>query len=145
MANKVGNLIKKARTGAGMTQEQLARKVRGVSANDISRAERGQLKLSNDALKQIAKATGVTQQSLLDAAASSSYSSGSSSSSSSSSSGSKSSMSVTATERRLVELYRKADASAKKQAMATLRGTESEIGNAVGDLLENAIDALLKK
>lgn len=29
--------------------------------------------------------------------------------------------------------------------MATLRGTESEIGNAVGDLLENAIDALFKK
>ena len=78
MANKVGNLIKKARTEAGMTQEQLARKVRGVSASDISRAERGQLKLTNDALKQIAKATGVTQQSLLDAAASSAYSTGSS-------------------------------------------------------------------
>jgi ribosome-binding protein aMBF1 (putative translation factor) len=29
---KVGELIKEARTGAGMTQEQLARKVKGVSA-----------------------------------------------------------------------------------------------------------------
>ena len=30
MGKKVGNLIKKARTEAGLTQEQLARKVRGA-------------------------------------------------------------------------------------------------------------------
>ena len=36
---KVGELIKEARTGAGMTQEQLARKVKGISAQDISKAE----------------------------------------------------------------------------------------------------------
>ena len=29
MANKVGPLIKEARTGAGMTQEQLAKKIKG--------------------------------------------------------------------------------------------------------------------
>ena len=43
MAKKVGTLIKEARTEAGLTQEQLARKVKGVSASDISKAERGEL------------------------------------------------------------------------------------------------------
>ena len=42
MANKVGALIKEARTGAGLTQEQLARKIKGISADDISKAERGE-------------------------------------------------------------------------------------------------------
>ncbi len=65
---KVGTLIKEARTQAGMTQEALAKKVKGVSAGDISLAERGEKELSQAALKEIAKATGVTQKSLLDAA-----------------------------------------------------------------------------
>ena len=42
---KVGTLIKEARTDAGMTQEQLARKIAGLSASDISLAERGQRRL----------------------------------------------------------------------------------------------------
>ncbi len=70
MAKKtVGDLIKEARTNAGLTQEQLARKVENVSAGDIGKAERGEKSLTQAALKQIAKATGVTQKSLLDAAA----------------------------------------------------------------------------
>ena len=67
MANKVGALIKEARTGAGLTQEQLARKIKGISADDISKAERGEKELTQAVLKEIAKATGVTQKSLLDA------------------------------------------------------------------------------
>ena len=34
MAKKVGTLIKEARTDAGMSQEQLARKIKGLSAAD---------------------------------------------------------------------------------------------------------------
>ena len=68
MANKVGVLIKEARTGAGLTQEQLARKIKGISADDISKAERGEKELTQAVLKEIAKATGVTQKSLIDAA-----------------------------------------------------------------------------
>ena len=67
MGKKVGALIKEARTGAGMTQEQLARKVKGLTASDISKAERGEKDLTRDQLKMIAKATGVTQTSLLNA------------------------------------------------------------------------------
>ena len=59
---KVGELIKEARTGAGMTQEQLARKVKGISAQDISKAERGELNLTQAQLKEVAKATGVTPE-----------------------------------------------------------------------------------
>lgn len=125
MANKVGKLIKEARTNAGMTQEQLAKKVKNTTASDISKAERGELKLSQDALKQIAKATGVTQKSLLDAASSSSYKSSSTTkktSTKSVSTASKSSVQVTASERRLVELYRNADSAAKKKAVSILKG-----------------------
>ena len=63
----VGQLVKEARTNAKLTQEQLAQKVDGVSASDISKCERGEKDLSQAALKQIAKATGVTQKSLLEA------------------------------------------------------------------------------
>ena len=68
MATKVGNAIKEARTAAGLTPEELAEKVDGVSAEDICQAECGEKKLSQNKLKAIAKATGVTQKSLLDAA-----------------------------------------------------------------------------
>ena len=68
MANKVGPLITEARTGAKLTQEQLAKKVAGMTAQDISKAERGETIPSQAQLKAIAKATGVTQASLLNAA-----------------------------------------------------------------------------
>jgi len=55
MANKVGNLIKKARTEAGLTQEQLAKKVKNTSTSDIGKAERGEMKLTQEQLKQIAR------------------------------------------------------------------------------------------
>ena len=62
-SKKVGTLIKEARTEAGLTQEQLARKIAGLSASDISAAERHQKTLTQEQLKAIAKATGVTQAS----------------------------------------------------------------------------------
>ena len=37
-SKKVGTLIKEARTEAGLTQEQLARRISGLSAGDISLA-----------------------------------------------------------------------------------------------------------
>ena len=162
MANKIGNLIKKARTDAGLTQEQLAKKVKNVSAADISKAERGELKLSQEALKQIAKATDVTQKSLLDAASSSTYKSSSgskttsktnskstsgttgksSSGKSSSGSSSGSSMKVSSTERKLVELYREADSSVKKKAMEILKENEpvTDLENTISSLIDGALN-----
>ena len=136
MEKKVGTLIRQARTDAGLTQEQLARKVKGCSASDISRAERGEKDLTQDQLKQIAKATGVTQKSLLEAAKGTS----SSAKKKPASSGSKTSMKVTAAEKKLVELYRAADSDTRKAAVKVLKGTAGD--TLLGSLLEGALDVL---
>ena len=128
-SKKVGTLIKEARTEAGLTQEQLARRISGLSANDISLAERHQKNLTQDQLKQIAKITGVTQTSLLEAARGSS---------SKKTSGSKSSMQVTAAERKLVELDRAADADTRKDALKVLKGQDS----LTEDILESLMDSV---
>ena len=139
---KVGTLIKEARTNAGLTQEQLAKKVTGCSASDIGKAERGEKQLTQDQLKQIAKATGVTQKSLLDAAkAKTSSSSSSSGSSPSSSSSSSSSMKLTAAEKKLVQLYRKADDDKKKQAVELL--SEKETTSNTSSLGSGLLDTFL--
>lgn len=157
MAKKVGTLIKEARTAAGMTQEQLARKVKGLSAADLGKAERGEKDLTQEQLKAIAKATGVTQKSLLEAAKGKSSSSGSSSSkkktSSSSTSSSKkktssssgTSVKLTADEKKLITLYRKADDSQKEAAIEALKGESSGGGSLLGTILETAIGVLSQK
>ena len=128
-SKKVGTLIKEARTEAGLTQEQLARRISGLSANDISLAERHQKNLTQDQLRQIAKITGVTQASLLEAARGSTAKKPT---------GAKSSMQVTATERRLVELYRAADTETRKDALKVLRGQDS----LAEDILESLLDGV---
>ena len=130
-SKKLGNLIKEARTDAGRTQEQLARKISGLSATDISEAERGLRDLTQEQLKQIAKITGVTQASLLNAAKGSTKSS-------SKSTASKSSMQVTSAERKLVELYRKASSEEKKAALKALKGD----GSLTDELLEAILDSV---
>ena len=130
-SKKVGTLIKEARTEAGLTQEQLARRISGLSANDISLAERHQKNLTQDQLKQIAKITGVTQASLLNAAKGTSAKK---------TTGSKSSMQVTAAERRLVELYREADTETRKDALKILRGQDSLTDDIMEALLDSVQD-----
>ena len=129
-SKKLGNLIKEARTEAGLTQEQLARRIAGVSASDISQAERGLKDLTQEQLKQIARITGVTQASLLEAAKGSKKTT--------SSTAAKTSMRVTATEKRLVELYREADAATRKEALKVLKGQDS----LADDLLEMLLDGV---
>ena len=69
MSSNLATLLKEARAKSGLTQEQLAKKAgTQLEANDISRAERGLDVPSDTQLKAIAKVTGVTQKSLLDAA-----------------------------------------------------------------------------
>ena len=134
---KVGTLIKEARTKAGLTQEQLAKKVTGCSAADIGKAERGEKQLTQDQLKQIAKATGVTQKSLLDAAKG-----GTSSASSSSTSSTVKAVKLTAAEKKLVELYRKADNDTKKKALEVLEGNNSSSGGGAADALTGILGSL---
>ena len=137
-AKKVGTLIKEARTNAGMTQEQLARKISGLTASDISMAERDKKDLTQEQLKQIAKATGVTQASLINAAKGTT-----SKKTSSSSSGS--TMKVTATEKKLVELYRKADADTKKAVLKQLKGEDTMTDAILESLLSGVQDMISGK
>ena len=131
-AKKVGDLINEARLAADLTQEELARKISGLDASDISLAERGKKDLTQDQLKRIAKITGVTQASLLNA---------SKNTTSKSSSASKSSMQVTATERKLVELYRAASSEDRKAALKVLKGENS----LTEDILDTILDGVKKE
>lgn len=150
MANKIGPLLKEARTGAKLTQEQLASQLDGISANDISKAERGEKELSQSVLKQIAKLTGVTQASLVNAAKESTYSEKTAekkdtkakstekkaASSAKKTETKKDDFVLTAAEKKLVELYRTADAETKKAAVKVLKGEqEPGIADMLGALL----------
>ena len=168
MAKKVGELIKEARTAAKLTQAQLAEQVTGVTAADIGKAERGEKELTQAALKQIAKATGVTQASLLNAAAGKAAASagktastgktaaagktaakkpapGKTASTAKKTGAAKSSMQLTAAEKKLVELYRKADADTKKEVMKLLKGTGDDASELLTSLLSNAMSMFGKR
>ena len=173
---KVGELIKEARTKKGLSQEKLAGMIDGLSASELSKAERGEKDLTQEELKAIAKICGVTQKSLLEAAGYVSSSKKTTSTTKSSNSTAKSSTStakktstastakktsasstakktasssdtvkLTATEKRILELYRSADAETKKNAEAVLKGTkqvQQDGGGLVGSLLGGALEAL---
>lgn len=145
MANKVGPLIKEARTAAGLTQEQLAKKLPGIAASDISKAERGELELTQTALKAIAKATGVTQSSLINAAKESTYKAKATTAKKPAAKKTDSdTLKLTATEKKLVEAYRAADSEAKKTAMSILKGEPLDMATILGSLMnkgETASDA----
>jgi len=148
MANKVGPLIKEARTEAGFTQEQLAKKIKGVEAADISKAERGELELSQSVLKEIAKLTGVTQSSLINAAKESTYKTAAKKAAAkktetakkpaAKTTASTTSVKVTASEKKLLELYRDADSDTKKAAVSLLKGESTGIADMLGSLLNGA-------
>ena len=163
MANKVGPLIKEARTGAGMTQEQLAKKVDGVTASDISKAERGEKELTQNQLKQIAKATGVTQTSLLNAAKESTAKKPATTAKKPATTAKKPTtaakkpagtakkeeeIKLTAAEKKLLELYRAANKETREAAVKVLKGEKIEDGGLLssllggGNLLDGAMDLL---
>ncbi|MBR5289155.1 MAG: helix-turn-helix transcriptional regulator [Clostridia bacterium] len=153
-AKKVGVLIKEARTNADMTQEQLARKISGLSASDISLAERGQKDLTQAQLKQIAKITGVTQASLINAAKETSSSktqkktetkkkeTKKTETKKTSTSSGKTSMQLTATEKKIITLYREADAETKKQVLKVLKGEDDDSESVLEDILETVVSML---
>ena len=149
--------LKEARAAASLTQEQLAKAAKnGLTANDISKAERALYVPTDAQLKAIAKATGVTQKSLLDAkggkktASASAAKKPASSAKKTASSGT--SMKVSAAEKKLVEAYRKASAENRKLALNLLEGKAVEdshfnigslfsggIGGSVSEFLENLV------
>ena len=163
MANKVGALIREARTGAGLTQEQLAKKIEGLTAADISKAERGEKELSQARLKEIAKATGVTQSSLLSAARADAGKKTTSSAktatakktttaaktttakkaSTAKKTASKGTETLTAAEKKLLEAYRAASSDAKKNALKILKGEDLDMAEIIKFLkLDSKLESL---
>ena len=145
MSKKLGDLVKKARTEKGLTQAGLAEKGDGLTASDVSKIERGEKEPAQSVLKQMAKALGVTQKSLLDAATGGGKTASSSKTGTAAkktSSAKKTSavkdtidtLKLTATEKKLVQLYRKADAKTKKAAINLLEGDSNAI-ELIGALL----------
>ena len=175
MATKVGKLIKEARVGADLTQEKLARKISGLSANDISLAERGEKELTQAQLNAIAKACGVTQASLLNAAkgtttkktttakkttttkkTSTTTKKTTTEKKAKTPANANTSMKVTTTEKKLIEYYRLADSDTKKAATKVLKGECGEfitslLGGGTGaadglsDMLGDVLENLFKQ
>ena len=140
MSKKLGKLVKDARTEKGMTQAALAEQA-GISATEVGKIERGEKEPAQDVLKRMAKALGITQKSLLDAASGAGATSGKKASSSGKAAGKASASkasgdvgTLTATEKKLVQLYRKADSSTKKAAMGLLSGDKNAM-EVIGALL----------
>ena len=152
----VGELIREARTKAGLSQEKLAAMIDGLSASELGKAERGEKELTQAELKAIAKATGVTQKSLLDAAAGTASAAKKPAAAAKKPAAAKpaasakadASVKLTAAEKRILELYRAADAATKRNAEAVLKGTkqvQEESGTFVSDLLGGVVESLLGK
>lgn len=152
-AKKVGDLIKEARTNAGLSQAALAAQIDGVSASDIGKAERGEKELTQAALKAIAKATGVTQKSLLEApkgasaaakktTTSSSKTTKKTTSSSTSTKKAAEEITLSSAEKTLIKLYRAADSDTKKAAVSLLKGETTTAGDLLSSLLGGTMDML---
>ena len=174
MANTVGPLIKEARTNAKLSQEALAGQIEGLSASDLGRAERGEKELSQSVLRQIAKITGVTQSSLVNAAKESTYGPAKKTAATAKktaaaekkpaaaktastakktgagtkkpeASAKKDDFALTAAEKKLVELYREADSETKKKAVAVLKGEGGDASDILTSLIGTAMDMFGKK
>ena len=166
MAKKVGTLIKEARTAAGLTQEQLARKIKGLSAAELGKAESGEVELTQAFLKEIAKATGVTQASLLTAAKASTAkktttakktetakkttaakktetAKKTTAAKKTTTAKKTTDLELTAAEKKLIEAYRAASADAKKNALKLLKGEDLEFADIMKLLkLDSKLDSL---
>ena len=134
MSKKFGALVKEARTNKGLTQEALAKKVKGLTASDISKIERGEKEPEKAMIKDLAAALGVTQASLNNAMTKKTTGKKTGTStktqkktSSGSATKSTSELKLSAAEKKLVQAYRKADADTKKTALALLEGKASAL------------------
>ena len=154
MSTNLATLLKEARVKARLTQEQLAKKVAGgLTANDISRAERGMDTPTEAQLKAIAKITGVTQKSLIDAAKSARSKTSASAKKTAAaktaaakkagSTGKKDEYTLTATEKKLIDAYRSASAENRKLALNLLQGkaVEDNEGMNIGSILQNGLSS----
>lgn len=127
MSEQVGKLIRKARDAAGITQAQLAGKVKGLSASSISKIERGIREPSDEELAAIAKATGVSLESLLGVSADEAPAESA-----------KAKKDISAEGKSILELFDAADPAIKEAALHVLKGETQE----KKDILESVLPAI---
>ena len=137
MGKQTGEMIKQARTAAGLTQEQLAKQV-GLSTSDFRKAEHGELELTQAVLRQIAKATGVTQSSLLNAEKGSPKKAPAKQAASGA-------LKLTAAENTLVQLYRQATPDNRSDAIRVLKGEKTEVEQLVDSMLGGKLKKMMKR
>ena len=137
MGKQTGELIKQARAAAGLTQEQLAKKV-GLSTADLRKAEHGELELTQTVLRQIARATGVTQASLLNAEKAASKKAPAKKTTSGA-------LKLTAAEKTLVQLYRQAIPENRSDAIRVLKGEKTEVEQLVETMFGDKLKKMLKR
>ena len=138
MGKKTGALIKEARTAAGLTQAALAEQIGAVTAAQISKAERGEAELSQAVLRAIAKATGVTQASLLNAEKTPAKKAPAKKTASGA-------LKLTAAEKTLVQLYRQATPENRSDAIRVLKGEKTEVEQLVETMFGDKLKKMLKR
>ena len=141
MSKKLGDLIKEARAAKGLTQAAVAEQVDGITASDVGKIERGEKEPTQAVLKKMAKVLGVTQKSLLDAVTGTGKTSSTGKTTAKKTTAAKktaakevNALTLTATEKKLVQLYRNADTKTKKAAINLLEGDSNAI-ELIGALL----------
>ena len=136
MGKKTGELICQARTKAKLSQAQLA-KIVSLTVGEIKKAEAGDLDLPQSFLRAIAKATGVTQISLINAEKppkpkATKKPVGTP-------------MLLTAQEKKVVRLFRNATDDQRSDAMRILNGEKTEVEQLVDAMLGEKWKKKLKK
>ena len=137
MGTNTGARIRQARTGAKLTQAALGEAI-GLSAAEISKAERGELQLSQAKLKAIAKATGVTQASLLNAEKTPAKKAPAKKTAAGA-------LKLTAAEKTLVQLYRQATPENRSDAIRVLKGEKTEVEQLVETMFGDKLKKMLKR
>ena len=136
MGKKTGELICQARTKAKLSQAQLA-KIVSLTAGEIKKAEAGDLDLPQSFLRAIAKATGVTQVSLINAEKKPKPKA--------TKKPVGTPMLLTAQEKKVVRLFRNATDDQRSDAMRILNGEKTEVEQLVDAMLGEKWKKKLKK
>ena len=136
MGKKTGELICQARTKAKLSQAQLA-KIVSLTTGEIKKAEAGDLDLPQSFLRAIAKATGVTQISLINAEKPPTPKA--------TKKPVGTPMLLTAQEKKVVRLFRNATDDQRSDAMRILNGEKTEVEQLVDAMLGDKWKKKLKK
>ena len=136
MGKKTGELICQARTKAKLSQAQLA-KIVSLTAGEIKKAEAGDLDLPQSFLRAIAKATGVTQVSLINAEKKTKPKA--------TKKPVGTPMLLTAQEKKVVRLFRNATDDQRSDALRILNGEKTEVEQLVDAMLGEKWKKKLKK